>query len=396
MRQMPWLLLVPLTSFGTTFGSALGAAEDSLANLVYLNDRLEIHPRVGVGGRYDSNVEAETEDPQDELAAIGMLGVATQFAWSEVTTLTADGEARMVLTDRPEDRWRNQGSLTVALNRSTAESAIGARAGYIRSDDPDDQTGERLLVDTWSAGLDGDLTGLVHRLSAGLSFTRSDYIDPSRAFDQDARDANTYSATLGYGLKLDQGDEITVRAIGDRVVYDQNSSNQDSTGAHGLLGWNRQVSETIGLAIEGGAEYRRYEAGAGKPSDDILSPTWLVNGRTVNADESTWSLTLSGGIEDTIDGNPALASRAGLDYSRPLTDVWSMGVGVEGFNLRDLESNAGQAKDERWTVRGVLSTNYSFRPGLSGDLQGGYEYSDSDVEGDYDRVLVQAGVTARF
>ncbi|HEX3135813.1 MAG TPA: hypothetical protein VHX44_19780 [Planctomycetota bacterium] len=343
MRRMPWLLLVPLT----TISIGVGAAEDSLANLVYFNDRLEVHPRVGVGGRYDSNVEAQTKDPQDELAAIGMLGVATQFAWSEVTSLTADAEARLVVTDRPEDRWRNQGSVNVALKRTTAENAFGARAGYVRSDDPDDQTGERLLVDTWSAGLDGDRTGLIHRVSAGLNFNRSDYIDPSRAFDQDARDANTYSASLGYGLKLDNGDELTVRAVGDRMIYDQNISNQDSTGAHGFLGWSRQISETIGLAIEGGAEYRRYDAGAGKPADDILSPAWLVNGRTVTADESTWSLTLSGGVEDTIDGNPALASRAGLDYSHPFTDVWSVRLGVEGFNLRDLKSTTGQPKNNR-------------------------------------------------
>lgn len=392
MRRMPWLLFIPLTTIGTT----IGAAEDSLANLVYLNDRLEVHPRVGLGGRYDSNVEAETKDPQDELAAIGMFGVATQFAWSEVTTLTADGEARLVITDRPEDRWRNQGSVNLALQRSTPENSLGVRAGYIRSDDPDEQSGERLLVDTWSGGLTGDLTGLIHRVSAGLNFNRSDYIDPSREFDQDARDANTYSATIGYGLKLESGDEITVRAVGDRMIYDQNISNQDSTGTQGLLGWNRQVSETIGLAIEGGAEYRRYDAGAGKPADDVLSPTWLVNGRTVTADQSTWSLTLSGGVEDSIDGNPALASRAGLDYNHPFTDAWSVRLGAEGFNLRDLESNAGQPKDEQWTVRGIIGTNYAFRPGLSGDLQGGYEYSDSDLDGDYDRVLVQAGVTARF
>ncbi|HEX3135812.1 MAG TPA: hypothetical protein VHX44_19775 [Planctomycetota bacterium] len=47
-------------------------------------------------------------------------------------------------------------------------------------------------------------------------------------------------------------------------------------------------------------------------------------------------------------------------------------------------------------MRNNIDTSYSFRPGLTGDLQGGYEYSDSDLEGDYDRVVVQAGVTARF
>jgi hypothetical protein len=116
----------------------------------------------------------------------------------------------------------------------------------------------------------------------------------------------------------------------------------------------------------------------------------------VNADESTWSLTLSGGLQDTVSGSQALQSRLNLNYGRPLNTAWSVNLGVEGFNLQDVYTVGSQPKDQRWTVRGMAGTNYSFRPGLSGNINGGYEYSSSDLQGDYDRVFAQAGITARF
>ncbi len=376
---------------------ALSAAEDGLANFIYLNDRLELHPRVGVGGRYDSNVEAVNDNPKDELAAIGLVGGGLSFAWSEVTTLTADGEVRMVVTDRPEQRWRNQGAFNLGAQRRTPDGNLAARVAYGRSDEPDEQTGERLLVDTWNAALTGDHTGHIHRLSGGLLFDRSDYLDASREFDEDDRDANTYSVTAGYGLRLESGDELSLRAIADLRQYDHaRASNQDSTGTHVLIGWNRQVSETVGLSIEAGVEYRRYESTDTAVAEDVLSPTWLVNGSTVTANESTWSLTLSGGVEDTISGNPALGSRANLGWKRPLTPTWTVQAYAEGFNLRDLESVSGQPKDETWTIRGVLGASHVLRPGLTAEMDGGYEYSDSDLEGNYNRIVVQVGMTARF
>jgi hypothetical protein len=156
------------------------------------------------------------------------------------------------------------------------------------------------------------------------------------------------------------------------------------------------VSETIGLSLEVGAEFRRYEAGAGRPSDETVSPTWQVSGRTVTMSETVWSLTFGGQVEDTVSGNPALASRGSLTCQHPVTTSWTVRGNVDGSHLKDLESVSGQNKDEQWTVRGMVGASYQIRPGLSGDLDGGYEYSDSRIDGSYDRFLVQAGVNARF
>jgi hypothetical protein len=258
------------------------------------------------------------------------------------------------------------------------------------------ETGERLLVDHWSGDVGGDFTGLTNRISTSLGFNRSDYLENSRSFQADDRDQNTIMATIGYGLRLDGGDEVTLRVVGDRLTYDASTTNQDNTGVSTFLGWNRQVSEKINLSIEAGVEYRHYDASNTIPQNDLVSPTWQVNGRTVNADESTWSLTLSGGLQDTVSGSQALQSRLNLNYGRPLNTAWSMSLGVEGFNLQDVYTVGSQPKDQRWTVRGMAGTNYSFRPGLSGNINGGYEYSSSDLQGDYDRVFAQAGITARF
>jgi hypothetical protein len=387
MRHAAVLLLIPL---------GIAAAEDGLANLVYLDDRLELHPRVGVAGRYDSNVDATGDDPEDELAGIGSLGMAARFVWSEATTLLADGEARLVVTDRAEQRYRHQGRVDASLRRDTQTATSGVRLGWSRSDDPDAQTGERLLTDTWSADVEGDLTGQVHRLSGGLGWRRSDYLDDSRSFGEDDRDETTYSVTLGYGMKLAGGDELTARVIGDRVDFDRETTNQDNTGVRVLLGWSRQVSETIGLALEGGGEYRRYDANDTLPADHLISPTWQASGRTVTAAEHTWSLTLSGRVEDSISGNPALESRLALTHTRPLTGVVTLRAGVEGYHLDDLESVGGQPLDERWTARATLGTTWAIRPGLEADASGGYDYSDSRLAGDYARVVVLAGLTARF
>jgi hypothetical protein len=242
----------------------------------------------------------------------------------------------------------------------------------------------------------GDFTGLTNRISTSLSFNRSDYLENARSFQADDRDQNTIMATIGYGLRLDGGDELTLRVVGDRLIYDASTTNQDNTGVSTFLGWNRQVSEKINLSIEAGVEYRHYDANNTIPQNDLVSPTWQVNGRTVTADDSTWSLTLSGGLQDTVSGSQALQSRLNLNYGHPLNTAWSMSLGVEGFNLQDVSTVAGQPKDQRWTVRGMAGTNYVFRPGLSGNIDGGYEYSSSDLQGDYDRVFAQAGITARF
>lgn len=388
MRYRPLFLFLPLT--------VLGAAEDGLANLTYLNDRLELHPRVAVGGRYDSNINAAADDPQDEIAAIGTVGAGLKYAWSEVTTVTADVDAQLVVTDQPEQRYRNQGQANVAILRRTDGKFLAAHAAFGRTDDPDMETGERLLVDHWSGDVGGDFTGLTNRISTSLGFNRSDYLENSRSFQADDRDQNTIMATIGYGLRLDGGDELTLRVVGDRLTYDASTTTQDNTGVSTFLGWNRQVSEKINLSIEAGVEYRHYDASNTIPQNDLVSPTWQVNGRTVNADESTWSLTLSGGLQDTVSGSQALQSRLNLNYGRPLNTAWSVNLGVEGFNLQDVYTVGSQPKDQRWTVRGMAGTNYSFRPGLSGNINGGYEYSSSDLQGDYDRVFAQAGITARF
>lgn len=388
MRYRPLFLFLPLT--------VLSAAEDGLANLTYLNDRLELHPRVAVGGRYDSNVEAAVDDPQDEIAATGTIGTGLKYAWSEVTTVTADVDAQLVVTNRPEQRYRNQGQANAAILRRTDGKFISAHAGFARTDDPDQETGERVMVDHWTGDVGGDFTGLTNRISTRLSFERSDYLENSRSFQADDRDQNTVMASIGYGLRLDGGDEVTLRVVGDRLIYDASTTNQDNTGVSTFLGWNRQVSEKINLSIEAGVEYRHYDASNTIPQNDLISPTWQVNGRTVTADESTWSLTLSGGLQDTASGSQALQSRFNLNYGHPLNAVWSMSLGVEGFNLQDVNAVGGQPKDQRWTARGLAGTKYSFRPGLSGNVDGGYEYSSSDLLGDYDRVFAQAGITARF
>ena len=388
MRYRPLFLILPLT--------VLGAAEDGLANLTYLNDRLELHPRVAAGGRYDSNVEAAVNNPKDELAATGTIGAGLKYAWSEVTTVTADVDAQLVVTDRPEQRYRNQGQANVAILRRTEGKFLSAHAAFGRTDDPEPETGERLMIDHWSGDVGGDFTGLTNRISTSLSFNRSDYLENARSFQADDRDQNTIMATIGYGLRLDGGDELTLRVVGDRLIYDASTTNQDNTGVSTFLGWNRQVSEKINLSIEAGVEYRHYDASNSIPQNDLVSPTWQVNGRTVTADDSTWSLTLSGGLQDTVSGSQALQSRLNLNYGHPLNTAWSMSLGVEGFNLQDVYTIGGQPKDQRWTVRGMAGTNYSFRPGLSGNIDGGYEYSSSDLQGDYDRVFAQAGITARF
>ncbi len=388
MYYRPLWLLLPLT--------VVGAAEDGLANLVYLNDRLVLHPHLNAGTRYDSNVNASPDDPTDEVTVTAGAGVGLVFNWSEATTLTGDVVADLVFSDDPDHRYRNQGSAQLQLMRKTQQSVTSASARFSRSDDPDEQTGERLLVDSWSADVNGDLTGLRHRLSGGLGFRRSDYLESSREFGEDDRDTNTVSLTLGYGLRLESADELTLRIVGDRLMYDQSATNQNSLSASGLVGWRRQVSEAIGLAIEGGVEYRSYEANDVLPAGDVISPTWQVNGNTVTATDKTWSLTLSGGIEDAISGNPALASRAVLAYGHPLNEVWSLTMSGEGYNLQDIESVSAQPKDERWTARGMIGTSYVFRPGLQAQVDVGYEYSDSRLQGAYDRYSANAGVTANF
>ena len=391
MRHHPLWLLLPVV--------ALGAAEDSLANLVYLNDRLELHPRAGLGAHYDSNITAESEDGDeiDELAGIGMAGLGLSFAWSEATSVMADGEWRLVLSDREDQRWRNQGKADLGVRRRTPTGNVAAHAAYARNDEPDNETGERLMVDTWLAELTGDLTGQVHRLSGRLSFDRLDYQDASLSFGEDERDANTYAVTAGYGLRLDSGDEASLRVVGDRHEYDHPDGFQrDSTGVHALVGWNRQVGETTGISLEVGAEYRRYDATDAAPADTVISPAWLIDGRTVTESESLWQLRFSGGVQDTIDGNPALSSRTELRWRRPIAPTWALQASAAGSHLRDLKSVAGQPKDERWVVGGTLGASHSLRPGLTAEADGGYEYSDSDVQGDYDRIVVRAGITARF
>ncbi len=388
MHYRPLLLVLPL--------AVLGAAEDGLANLTYLNDRLELHPRIAAGGRYDSNVEAAVDRPKGELAATGTIGAGLKYAWSEVTTVTADVDAQLVVTDRPEQRYRNQGQANVAILRRTEGKFLSAHAAFGRTDDPEPETGERVMIDHWSGDVGGDFTGLTNRISTSISFNRSDYLENSRSFQADDRDQNTIMATIGYGLRLDGGDELTLRVVGDRLIYDASTTNQDNTGVSTFLGWNRQVSEKINLSIEAGVEYRHYDASNTIPQNDLVSPTWQVNGRTVTADDSTWSLTLSGGLQDTVSGSQALQSRLNLNYGHPLNTAWSMSLGAEGFNLQDVSTVGGQPKDQRWTIRGMAGTNYVFRPGLSGNIDGGYEYSSSDLQGDYDRVFAQSGITARF
>ncbi len=388
MSYRPLILLVPMV--------VVNAADGGLANLVYLNDRLELHPTVSAGARYDSNVNATTQDPVDEFSLIGGLGLGLQFAWNEATTLTANVEASLVVTDRPEQRYRNQGSANVRLRRNTQQNSASAGASFARNDDADEQTGERLLVDTWTADLNGNLTGLIHRLSGTLAFNRTDYLDSSRNFGANDRDANTVSASIIYGFRFNSGDEWTLRTTGERLTYDHITTNQNSTSALGLLGWNRQISETIGLAVEVGAEYRHYDASTTLPANDVVSPTWLVNGRTVTANESTWSLTLSGGLQDSINGNPQLGSRINLGYGLPFANTWSLHLNGEVLNLKDVESVAGQPLDDRWTVSGLLGVTHVFRPGLNGDVDTGYEFSHSALQGDYDRFTARAGVTARF
>lgn len=387
MRHHPLWLLLPVV--------ALAAEEDRLANLVYLHDRLELHPRASVGVRYDSNITAQT-DEEDELAAIGMAGLGLSFAWSETTSFSADGEARQVLSDQ-SDHLRTLGDAEIGIKRSTPRGSAAARATYHRNDEPDQETGERLLVDTVLTELAGDHTWLVHRVSGRLSFDRRDYQDASFAFGEDDRDANTYAVTLGYGLLLERGDEMSLRLVGDRREYDSPGTfQQDSTGLHGLIGWNRQVSEAVGISVEAGAEYRRYEGNSTASAGTVLAPTWLIDGRTVTITDSVWSLTFAGGVEDTISGNPALASQLGLGWKRPVTPSWALQASATGYNLHDLESVGGQPKDDRWTVGAILGTSHILRPGLTAEAHGGYEYSNSDVQGDYDRIVARAGITARF
>ena len=228
--------------------------------------------------------------------------------------------------------------------------------------------------------------------------------------DVETQDRDTTALTLGLTYRLDPVTELSA-TLGGRRIVEEGQDTQESV--EGSLRWQREFSRGL-FGVELGRELtaggkltrmgidRRFdfrtgtlalELGAVKvENDDTYPAVSLVYTQTLP--RGSLALSVGGDVNVNIDGDAQQVLRAGLDYTRQLTALSQVSVGVDFIDLDNVGNTS--LTDSRTAE---INATYSHSLTRDWQLSLGAAHRISDEEGVERRdnsVFVSLGRSLEF
>lgn len=334
------------------------------ANLTWLDDRLEVHPKALLGAAWQSNISGEAGSGEDDVALRQLAGVEVRALLGRLHAFRLDGEF-----DRRD--WLEQDEQDISGGRAAADWRrrgprldAGVRLAWGRDDRPLVESGEQVARDTAVATADVRWRSarVVYAAEAGVE--RSDYRSDSRYFTADQRDA--LRPSLGVEAAWERGREAALYGAlrGDRIAYSSDERFQGSDGARLVLGARGLLGVRARWLAEAGGEARRYDAAASASEATVVRPAGALGLDWPWEEGSRFGLRADTRVSDSIAGGADWSVGLAADLRWRLRTNAALIADAAVRQLRPEREVAGSAPRDRTTWDLRLGGEYVLREGL--------------------------------
>ncbi len=351
---------------------------------------------LGLGGRYDSNPDAVASGGQAEYDGFATAGGSLITTLDALDRLSLQGTIQALDSSRDEDRHELLGGALLRFNRVKEINSLVVSVQWVRSDEPNQLTGSRVVADTYAGEARYEWNDERDRYAVVADAASTQYLDGVSGVPAADLDSTTAQLGLDYGRKVSETNLLTLQLLGTWTVYRTTGVSQDSEGLSLLGGWESQLSAQDTWSAAAGAEVKHYQVNALDPAYNGVSPTVRISLHRPWADRGQVTLTVKEDLANSVFGNPAIISTANLDATYPLADHWIGRIGCGGSQIRDTHSNAGTPKDLRTTGQARCGIAWRLSGGLTLDASALYEDSSAHIAASYHREGGQVTLTEVF
>ena len=353
------------------------------ANLVYLEDRLVIHPRARLTAGYDSN-STQRADAHDE----GVLGVAVgaTLIWLPIEDqrLQAEGIIEAAKSDRYE-----AGELPLLASLAwddLGEPWVQHAEGRIRRNDGPSlvQTGRQVYRNEWNFIYDGTLGGEAFSLGGGPFANRLQFLHDDLTFEGDHRDQEQYGGLLHWGWERGQVSLVEISASAAALRYDQSFTDgqgpyPDGNFVRSQAAWTLPVGERTKLLVGAGASHWNFSDpwnGQDNRSDaNVLVLEGAINLHWDWEEDSYVEAHLNRDALPGVNANLDVAEDAGLFGRLAIMHSWGLDGEIGMTRVTASSAAPDEAIERRWGYRAGVGAELYYDKGWL--WRAGLNYSDS-------------------
>jgi hypothetical protein len=373
---------------------------EPMADLSYLDHRVELHPKALLGVGWNSNIFATDRNPDADGFYRVVAGLETRWHVTPRDRAFVDGEI-----DSQQYFSENQVDLVGGLGRLGwvhlgEVSTLGVHAGWERTNEPQEQTGEQISFDRSQADVELDRRGLTSHAVVGVGVDRTDYRQDSAFFGDDQRDAWRWNGRGRIGRAYATDSERYVRVRFGQTLYDHEDRFQSSVVGVLAVGVEHLVATRTVLFADLGVDARRYDDDfLHDPAYDDQQTLYPIGSAGVRwSPEALTSLQakLVADVYDSVSANAAWYG--GLDVDGRLRLRHNLFAYTESFLHQSIDSGAaaGSTPEHRTTLELAGGFGYALRDGAAGRVRLSWTDSESDVGVDWQRLLLAVEVGCVF
>lgn len=374
------------------------------ANLVYLEDRLVVHPRARLTTGYDTN-STQRANPHDE----GFIGVAlgATAVWLPIEDQRFQAEG--IIEAAKSDRYQ-AGDLPLLASFAwddQGEPWIQHAEGRVRRNDAPSlvQTGRQIYRNEWNFSYDGTLDGDAMSVGGGPFASRIQFLDDGLEFDGNERDQEQYGGLLHWGWQRSLESQVDANVSAGVQRYDDSFT--DGAGPYpngrfvrGQAAWLLPVGDRTSLRVTGGATHWTFsDPWNGDTDRDDQDSVVVEGGLNLHWDWEEDSFVEAHLTRDAVPGvnaNLAVAEDAGIFGRLAILQSW--GVDGELGMTRVTESSAplGEEVERRWGYRAGVGAELYFDNGWLWRAAVNYSDSRARVAESFTRTLAMIQVTIAY
>jgi hypothetical protein len=312
----------------------------SLVPMAYHEGLVQLHPKLMVGAGYDSNVYADSSNRTSDEYLNTVAGVQGQVEFSENQRAYTDTEIEARDYRKEHNRAALVGRAYGQFEQDVSNgSQLQASGSYVRSDDPDLETGYEVDHGETQAGAQYAYDGLASRVLLRGDYENARFYTGDAFFTPHSRDYDIYRVTSVYGYRKGEASEFILRIAADSFHYLNEDQFEGSDGISALAGWRGALLPKVTSTLGAGIEARRFD------NDFDQDPAYHDRqvARPIGVASVRWDLEESSFI--------TLRAFSELLPSEVSNAEWYYGVGVSGryrllINAAALAGvNLGHAKE---------------------------------------------------
>jgi len=368
-----------------------GFRHEPRANLVYLDQRVELHPKAMVGARRNDNIDAvrEARGATSLFAGVGLDG-----RWRPTTADRIDASVEALSERFPQDHRRDVdgGRVAAIAIHEALEWGASLGGGASRRLAQSETTGATLGLDQADATAAATVRGRISEASLALRVAGEEWRTPGPGYVEAERDLFTTGAEARATYRFGERSEARARLAGERRDYPDTGRFNDSISGIAAVGGSLATGTRSWFSGEAGLWARRHDDDfAGDPTYDdrqTLAPVgelaWTWDWESGSRFQTRASSQRYDGYRSNTTADHAVMASVMVRLGRD-TDLTGRG---ELHRLVDSGAPADEAERTADETRLLGVLRHGFSRGIEARLRVDHVDRRSSADDDFERWIV--------